>query len=251
MNNSISHSALRDYQKCPLLYFYRHHLKIQIPESSIHLVFGKALHYALEMHTKQKMNMVNTFKSAFKPDGLSYEDKLKFNDFMETGILQLKNYEGFLPGIQQMYGLTIMESEKRFELKNIVSPLSKTPLKFSQINGVIDFSTIYKKLGDYKTSSHKYTQAEVDESLQPTIYYLDYWMKNKELPKGFIYVVFLKKRKRDSIQMIETHRTLEDLENLVLLMNEIHTKVELKQFERSHDSSAFCDCYRYEEALTI
>lgn len=245
MIERISHSGARDYLDCPLLFLYRHVLKLELPEKPIHLHFGKALHHGLELLEKEKANPLEVFQKDFTVDLIAREDLAMFLNLQEVGPAILKYHQ------ENQLALDIVKTEEKLVFSDVKDPATGVKLAFKELVGVIDFETADGCLGDYKTSSHKYKQEEIDSSLQPTFYYLLYYLEHGKLPKSFIYVVFLKKRKRDMRQVLETTRTMEQITELIMLLNDIYSKVERKLFDRTHDQSKFCDCYRFEELLKI
>lgn len=247
---NLSYSTLRDYMSCPLLFYFRKYLRLQLPDKSIHLEFGSAIHKGLELHEAEGKDPLKVFKKEFRLEILNDEDQLKYHDFVESAERVLGDYKIQEEDIKEMHDIEITKTEEYFKIENPVAP-DGTKLKFKNLTGVVDLITKDKSLGDYKTSSKKYKQAEVDESLQPTFYYFWYWLTYGELPNRFLYIIFLKKHKTDKIQVLETTRTLEDINKLVHLANEVYTKVESKQFERGHDDHAWCDCFKYEELLEL
>lgn len=247
----ISHSRLKDYLSCPLLFYYRGVLGLKLPEKPIHLHFGKAFHKGLELKHTEKQQSSEVFKKEFTDEELSSDDLQKYLELREKGIDLLHKYDELEDYLKEVLGIKIIKSEEKIEASNIKDPTTGTPLAFEEIVGVIDFETEDERIGDYKTSGKPYKQEDIDKSLQPTIYYLLYFIRHGRLPNAFIYIVFLKKRKREPIQVLQTQRTYEDITNLINLMNEVYSKVERKLFDRGHDDGAFCDCFRYDELLRI
>lgn len=249
MVESISHSALRDYIKCPLLYFYRHVLKLEFKYKPLNLHFGSCLHSALEVYERDQKDPLIVFMNQFTPDVLSLEDKLKHEEYHTIGLKMLQQFKDERETLRDLYDLDITSCERRFSLENVVSPIDGTKLKFKRVNGVIDFETKNQAIGDYKTSSHKYKQEEVDESEQPTIYAMEKLFSQGKLPKEFLFIVFLKKRKKDMIQVIKTTRTKEDIHKLILKMNWVYDRIEKELFHRGHGDDAYCDCYLFDELV--
>ena len=243
--DKISHSALRCYLDCPKLFYFRYYLKLDLPENPIHLHFGKSLHKALELIDHKKPE--ETFVQEFSDSKISNDDKTLYLDLRDKGQEMLKYYVSQ----KDLLFLEIDKKEQMLSFTNVKDPETGKQLKFNRISGVLDFVTKDEIIGDYKTSSHKYTQEEIDASTQPTIYYLLYYLKHGRLPKKFVYVVFLKKRKRDMIQVLETQRSMKDITYLINLCNDTFDRIENKEFERNHDEHKFCDCFKYEEMLKI
>lgn len=213
--------------------------------------FGKSLHKGLELRATKEIDPVDTFKKEFKKDMLDDHDQLKHQEELENGIRLLEEYKLQEPFYNSVGAMKPIKAEEYFKLAGVKDPITNTPLKFEFMTGVVDAIFEDKKLCDYKTSSKKYSQEQVDESLQPTFYYLWYYTAYKELPKAFVYLVFLKRRKREPIQILETTRTKEDMSKLVTLCNEVYEKVEQRKFERTHSDFEYCDCMKYEQLLLV
>jgi RecB family exonuclease len=241
----LSYSLLKDYERCPLLFFYRHILDLELPIKSVHLVFGKSLHKALELYAAEQKDLDITFKEDFKIEDVEKEELAKFLEYRNTGLAMLEQFK------EISKELKIVKTEQKILAQDIIDKLTGEKLKFRQLTGIIDFITEDKCCGDYKTSSHKYTQEEVDSSMQPTIYALLYYLTYKELPREFIYIVFLKKRKKDFIQILKTKRSFEDISAFITKANQLYRKIEERDFEKNHDDFGFCDCKQYTELLKV
>lgn len=241
----ISHSGIKDYLKCPKLFYYRHILKIRLPEKPLPLLFGSALHKALELYEKKDKDPIEVFTKAFKLEMLDETDAEQYEKERENGIRLLEHFlDERSNGKLRKY--TITKTEQYFN-RPLVYPDTRKKAKIANFTGVVDFITSTGSLGDYKTSSKKYSQEQVDQSLQPDMYYLWYYLTYGKLPRRFIYIVFLKKRKRDPIQVLVTKRTLSDLVKLVTLIDNIATQIQKGMFQRTHNEHTYCDCYKYEE----
>jgi len=241
--DKISHSMYRDYLSCPKLFYYRHFLKIRPDDKPLPLHFGSALHAGLEAHHKGNGNIIDVFKREFTKDPLNEKDQLKYEDELANGIRLLNKYLEQEAFIRDNLDIQVITSEQYFaltDIKNLLVP---------KVSGVVDFVTKSGALGDYKTSSKRYKQEDIDSSAQPTFYYLWYLNKFGKLPKEFIYVVFLKKIKKEPIQILSTQRTQEDINNLLTSINEVAIKVENAEFERPPEDQhpRWCDCWKYEE----
>lgn len=248
MIERISHSAIRDYLSCPALFYYRHILKLRLPEKPVDLAFGKAMHLALELYQKFAVDPILTFCSNFSKDDTDNIEKYLM--LYEKGQDLLKEYLA-QQELFKIAKIEIVKTEEKLVMTDVIDPKTGTKLLFKELVGVIDFETKDERIGDYKTASKPYTADDILDSMQPTIYYLLYYLEHGKLPESFIYIVFLKKRKRDPIQILETARTFEDISQFILLANDVYRKVENKEFEKTHDEHAWCDCKKYEELLRI
>lgn len=243
----ISHSDIKDYLSCPKLFYYRRYLKIELPYKPMPLTFGSCLHSALEWYEKKGSDPIKLFKKLFTEDKIEDDDMIRYYDEHENGIRLLEHFlEEREDGILSEY--EVEQTEKRFYTR--IRKL-KVRSKIKYLSGIVDMIQTDEALVDYKTSSKPYKQEMIDDKrfLQPTVYYLWYYLTYGRLPPYFRYIVFLKKRKREPIQVLDTTRTMDDLISLIKTINSIASKVESKEFPRTHAGYTFCDCFRYEKFL--
>lgn len=248
---TISYSAYRDYKSCPALFYYRKVLRLKLPEEPLQLVFGKSLHYALEMFTKEGQDPVKVFEEDFSRDKLPDLDLEKFITAKDDGLRLLEFWKENQKEMLKEANLKVSEEEVRFKIEVDEDPLTKMKLSIPPITGVIDFITADGALGDYKTSSKKYTQEMVDTSDQPTFYYLAYYIKHGKLPKAFYYIVFRKNIKRVPVQILQTQRTMTQISQLLGDIQEVITAINNREFSGRHEQGAFCDCWKFDEMLKI
>ena len=255
-----SHSSINSYVKCPALFYYRYILQLRPRKRPLPLVFGSALHKGLELYEQKRVDPITVFEKDFKYDEilwetykgepLSDEDALeKFEGEIDNGIRLL---EHFLEEREnkggKLFDYKVLHTEKKF--KRTLDPIKGSKCRIKLLSGVVDVITKDEWIYDYKTSSKKYKQEDVDNPLvnmQPTIYYIWYYLTYGKLPKGFKYIVFMKKRKKDPIDVITTFRTIKDMQVLYRTINQVKSKVDKKQFNRNHGKYAFCDCFKLEE----
>jgi len=254
MLKKLSYSALRTYLSCPLLYWYRYVLKIKLPYKPIQLAFGSALHLALEKKiTEPTLDSKKVFLSVFKYEDLFFKDTIPYKrryyrELITNGMRLLNFY--FENYSEHFNEIKSTEQKFKFILKNPVTGHSSKYVKY--ITGITDYITKDKIIGDYKTSSKKYKQEEIDESLQPTFYYLWYYTLFEKLPAYFEYRVFLKKHKKEPLQIMKTKRTLEDLLGLYHLLEQQSKLIQARKFKRAiHSKYDFCDCKLYDTILKV
>ena len=169
---SVSYSSYRDYLKCPLLYFYRRILWLKLPDDPIQLVIGKAFHTALEKMERDKKDPIKVFEQEFTKDKVKSVSVEKYAMEKEESMRLLAFWRDNRKMMLSLAGFSITEYEVPFKLKVDRDPLTGNRLNLPSINGFVDFVTDKGGIGDYKTSSKKYTQEMVDTSDQPTFYYL-------------------------------------------------------------------------------
>ena len=91
---------------------------------------------------------------------------------------------------------------------------------------------------------------------QASIYVYQYYLQHKVWPKDFYFIVFVKGRKKNPIQVLRTKRTKEQIiqlyENIELTIDSLRNKTE-KDFKYGegffHDN--YCDCKLFEKTLLL
>lgn len=267
----ISATAIRDYLKCQKLFYYRHVLKLRLPTKPVQLVFGGAFHSGLESFYVGE-DPVKVFKSQFKfhmidwiKDGeqMSPDEAMdKFHELNEDGIAMMNEWKEKAEAIHKQYKIPMKgQSEVYFE-NWWVHPESGVRLSI-MVNGKVDRIASNGDILEFKTSSKRFDQDRVDGTEQGDVYcfarYNDLKLKK---PKFFFdhsdrmfYIVFLKGRKGDRIQVLETSRKVRDYariyETVDLIIDAVKKKEE-KDYKYGEDfMHKYCDCRKYEEQLLL
>jgi len=227
-------------------------MKLKLPDDPIQLVLGKSFHLALELMEKEGKDPVKVFEKDFTKDKVKSVSVEKFALEKEEAQRLLAFWRDNRKVMLSLEGFGITEYEVPFKLKVAQDPLTKQLLNLPSINGIVDFCTDVKGIGDYKTSSKKYTQEMVDTSDQPTFYYLWHLIERGKLPTEFVYIVFRKGIKKQPIQIIRTQRTMKQVSDLLASIQAVVFKIEGGQYFLKHDENErFCDCELYEELLRV
>jgi ABC-type molybdate transport system substrate-binding protein len=225
---------------------------LKLPDDPIQLVLGKAFHSALEQSERDKANIVNVFEKEFTKDKVKQVSVEKYAMEKEEALRLLKYWSENKAEMLKEQGFKITEHEVPFDLRVDQDPLTKQKLNLPPIKGFVDFVTDNGKIGDYKTSSKKYSQEMVDTSDQPTFYYLWHLIERGKLPAGFVYIVFRKGIKKVPIQILETQRTMKQVSDLLASLQAVVFKIQDKKYyERHNENEYFCDCTLYEEMLKV
>ena len=158
--------------------------------------------------------------------------------------------------IHQTYDIALKgQSEERFKgWWN--HPLSKKRRLPISINGIYDRTTEAHQILEFKTSNKLYKQNDIDTRDQASIYVYQYYLQHKVWPKDFYFIVFVKGRKKNPIQVLRTKRTKEQIiqlyENIELTIDSLRNKTE-KDFKYGegffHDN--YCDCKLFEKTLLL
>ena len=173
----ISTSAISDYISCGLHYKFGKIDKIKSEIISVALVFGTTIHKVLEMFYLDKMEgvkmplseMLNHFEEQWKKaaennSNIKFKEGKSYRSVMEEGKALLTVYFENLPedNCQQVIAI---EEPFSFNIPGIEVPFI----------GCIDLILEDEESGtliisDFKTSSKAYSAADVDKSLQLTLY---------------------------------------------------------------------------------
>jgi len=212
----LSSSQIDQYLRCPLKYRYQ---RIDgIPQSFVSsaLVFGGAIHAALEwMHGEQLRGREISLETAcriFNADWYSQKMDLpiRFKESEEESELLAMGKE-----MLRQYS-----SMKRSEVKGCEVPFA-VPLVHPEtsedlgvtLDGYIDTIEADPEEGEviveYKTSGQTFSQNDIDVRLQLTAYSYAYAALHQRLAKRFKVVTFLK-YKKPRIHVLETTRAKED-----------------------------------------
>lgn len=254
---SLSASSIRDFKNCPALFYYRHVLKLRLPQKQMNLIFGGAVHNGLEHYHDEGEDLekaTKAFHKAFfaQKTALLPEEAGEFFNHLAEGKKLITAYHDQQEYMKSVYGITpggISEMKFSVILKD---PITEEELGLP-INGRIDRITGTNQVVEFKTAKKKYKQDETDLLDQATIYE---WVTELETGKpvpGIFYVVLLKERKKDPIQIIKTSRSVEDRTRLFREAKNILKHVEAGRFPKgcSGFKERFCDCGRYRDALAI
>lgn len=252
----ISATAVRDYLKCQKLFYYKYVLRLRLPNKPIQLVFGGAFHHGLEAWYDGK-DPTEVFKSEFKASEIDPFDPIAYEEAMTDGIAMMEEWKEKAPALHKQYKISMKgESEKAFQ-NMWFHPETGERLPIV-VNGRYDRVTSDDcDILEFKTSSKKYTQDQVDTTDQGNIYtfsrYLD--TKKKKMPERMIYIIFLKGRKKDRIQVLITNRTkkqyIQAFETVSLILNNLRGREEKDYRYGEGFMHKYCDCRKFEEMLLI
>ena len=251
----FSPSAIITYVNCPLSFYYQYIAKIQLPQKQIHLLFGGAVHSAIEgMYNKLEPHGI--FDEKFDINKLSAEEKSLHEEYVKLGHEMVKNYVAEHGILEDLYHLNAGTSElyiKRHLKNPITGELSSIPM-----SGRIDRLTDAGIIIDYKTSSHKWSAEDTGYKIQTELYNLWYYSEYGRLPEETLYIVLLKKYKEvdkkesQVIQLLSKHCTMDELASTFEEVEIILSKINNGDFERPLGfHPPYCDCHRYEEALKV
>ena len=241
------------YLNCPLSFYYQYIAKIRLPQKQIHLVFGSAIHAAVEA-IFNKEEPFSHFEIEFDKKKLLDEEKDKYDEFYKLGYEMIRNYIKEYPTLDKLYELSEGESELWIRRK-LINPMTGEESSLP-ISGKIDRLTEGGRVVEYKTAGKKWTKEDLSYKLQTLLYNLWFYTEKGEMPLETVYIVLLKKYKHqgrgETYQVLTKHCTLEELASTFEEVELILQKINNNEFERPRGyHPKWCDCYRFEEVLTI
>ncbi len=211
-NIKLSRLQIDDYYTCPKKFYYSHIIRIPLLENQA-LMFGIAIHSAINHHLARKMRKEETNLSLIMDD---YKEAFRNVGFISVEH-EKKRFEAGLDAIKLFYnddkkeGMTPLAQETSFDF--IVDGTT--------IIGRYD--AIYKhgkeiEIRDFKTSDVK-TEEDADrrikESTQMKIYALSYLTKFNVIPKTTLYFIESGVRGEAVFRIDEIEKTREMIREVV------------------------------------
>jgi len=171
----ISHSAISTYQTCLLRYFFTYIAQLPKESVSASLVFGGAIHSALEAHSHAVMvgesppsadELVAAYERAWQTETTSRVRFGKADSADSLGDLARRMLQAFVESPTARIDGTILGIEE--ELRAPIIPGCPDVL------GRLDLLVLtenHLRVIDFKTSKSKWTAAKVEESTPPMLLY--------------------------------------------------------------------------------
>lgn len=229
-----SYSALNQYMRCPLQYYFERVLRLPKPTVASGLVLGGAVHEALAYyHTRLKRGQKFDIQKI---------QRVFFNAWQAKEYDQKVQYKSGENRVSQIaVGITLLETyleskppENIFDVeRELIVPLvnSRGELLETPLIAVLDLLTTLEdelKIHEIKTSGRAYGQFETDTSLQATTYaHACHGQFGVEAEVEFMVLV---KTKTPKLQKISTVRSETDFERLGDIVENIERAVENKIF---------------------
>jgi len=240
------HFSLRQleaYLACPYKYKLMYVDKMRWPKVPSGAAFGIAMHKAIEIINRQRFaagmftsedvkHVGNVFDEPWDLElqysNIEYRNGDDPGRLREQGRTLLKMY------VDQFRDLEPSHVEKEFEL-----PIPGRILKPKVIKGRIDLIK-NGSVWEFKTSSRTTPQADVDASLQHTLYSWAYQEMFRRVPE-VLKTVVLVRTKQPKIAVLETHRDKKDHERLMEIMSQVIRGIRHKVFYKNPQSRFGCN----------
>lgn len=250
----VTASMVKSFDRCKKLFYYQYVINngkgLRLPYKSIPLVFGGAFHKGVEAYYVGK-DPVKEFVKYFVEDGIKDiekpEVKKKFEENMIDGIRLMEAWKLEAPKIHKLYKISVKgQSEVEFKADwGLDIP----------VHGRYDYTTHINQILEFKTSKKPYKQDDVDKLDQASIYNESYEIITGNAPIEIFYIVFIKGRKKDPIQVLRTTRTKKQIkETRAKIQNLIDSVRTFKEKDYAYGEGfmhTYCDCKNYEEALLL
>lgn len=224
-----SYSSINQYLRCPLQFYFERVLKIPRASVPSGLVFGSAMHDALEHYhlalkhgdeiswNQLQLYFLESWAIREAEKEVDYKSGETQQELTEQAVELLKLY------VQEPPPKEILWVEQRFlvPVRNSSGDYLETPLL--TVADLITFEDGRLKVNEFKTSARAYSEFEVDTSLQATCYVSALW----ECLAKWATVEFtvLVKTKTPKIQRVKTQRTDEDFQRLGDIVQAVESAV--------------------------
>tara|TARA_R110002072_G_scaffold146075_3_gene292923 strand:- start:97073 stop:97918 length:846 start_codon:yes stop_codon:yes gene_type:complete len=224
-----SYSAINQYLRCPLQYYFQRILKLPQPTVSSGLVLGSAIHNALAVYHRYLMEKKEPVEQQIRQEFFetwllrTEEQKVEFKanesqeDLIEQGLALLKLY------LEEPPPQNIVAIEQRFlvPLHNSEGEYLETPLL--AFTDLITKEADVLKVTEFKTSGRSYGDFEVEASLQATCYVNAVIETTGQMPT--VEYAVLVKTKTPKLQRLKTSRSEDDLGRLGDLVQNVERAV--------------------------
>ncbi len=229
-----SYSAISQYLRCPLQYYFQRVLGLPSRTVSGGLVLGSAVHAGLaEYHRRLKaQELIDTaaIRKAFhdcwsereSQESVLYREGDTRDDSLQQGLQLLELY------LQEPPPDEIVAVERR-----ILAPLSNSQGEYLEtpLVAIADLITTADEtltIREFKTSGRAYSAADVESSLQPTCYV--HAIRETFGTDANVEYTVLVKTKTPKVQRIRTSRYAADCGRLGDLVQAIQRAVDLGNF---------------------
>jgi CRISPR/Cas system-associated exonuclease Cas4 (RecB family) len=229
-----SYSAITQYLRCPLQYYFQRIARIKPLFTPSSLVLGSSIHEALALYhrslqtqqpaTKEQVqtSFLEAWKTRNTTETVQIDGKQNESAILEQGVAMLDAYFKEPPPEK----ILIVEQEFLAPLHTSGGEILEKPM-----TSIIDLVTENEqglKITDLKTSSRSYSEYEAAISLQATVY-ANSIQENFGKLAAFEYLVLVK-TKSPRVQRLVTTRTEKDLGRLGDLVQAVDRAIESETF---------------------
>ena len=225
--------------KCPRQFYYRYVEGFKIKPNSA-MKFGSAYHSVHESNFNEKISvgeflslesMLDLFKDRWTEDQKEVEwegEPIPAGKLLDIGVMGIAEYyDRILPSKDPAL------AEYEFEIQ--------LPEVARSFVGIIDYVGKDGTVTDHKTASRKWPMDRVETEMQPSAYYLGMQYSPDKLPEAgkFKYEVIVKKNVPE-IQVLETTRTQQDLDDYVGRIRTAERLIDAEIFPKTEPGNWYC-----------
>jgi hypothetical protein len=259
----VRQSALIQFELCGEAYRRRYIAKEQDLAGTAALR-GRAVHYGAQVNHAQKVTSGRDLPKTqiLEATAAAFDESKAKDGFRltreEMGVGVKPTLARTLDGAVRLAGLyadelapslhpRYVEQDVAFELH----PGADTTVRFG---GRLDLADRGKAIHDLKTSGRRKSQADVDDSLQGSIYWLLYRALTGEEPTAFVLDVLVDSDKGPFLQKLGTQRTSRDLAVLVNRVNAMIRSIQAGVFTPAAVGSWKCSekfCSHWESCAYV
>lgn len=244
----ISPSMVSTYLFCPRQFYYEYIEKIELPWTPIPLLFGQAIHKAVEVD-RNGNDMIEAFREIFDKNKLSSEDQEKYDSHITLGVDLLKEYEQRKDAIALTHQIVPGGDAERWLIREIENPATgeilELPLSFKY-----DYLMPGGNLVEYKTSKRTWNRFDDKVLLQTGLYAMGLAATLDEPVKQILYIVFVKDpHASKKIQTLPVEPTEEQMDAAFDIAKSVISKIKQGKFNRPKRHWRGCRCIA-QEAIT-
>lgn len=213
------------------------------------LVFGSAVHKGIEDFYGGKPN---TFLEDFKRKDITKKEDQPEADFLqefaehkELGMKLLTDFVDRQSWLEHVYGISPRGvSEQKFEIE-AKNPSTNEPLGLN-LKGTYDRITSTGGILEFKTSKKPYKKDDLDEKPQSWFYPLSFFLERHAIPESFSYIVLLKQRKKEPVQVLQKKLTSDDIDMAFRRLKGVVMQLKMRNWVRGNGRfENNCDCVRF------
>jgi RecB family exonuclease len=247
----FSPSSLGLYISCPRAYFYQYVCKIQLPQDSVHLVFGSAIHKAIETFSGDISKAKLIYQLEFDKTKLTPKEYPKYDELLPIGEKILDRWFEKSDFLNKVYDIAPINQRELWIESVLENPLTGEKLTIP-MKGRVDALTEKEQIIDYKTAGKLYDVNDEDFKYQTKLYALAYWTEHRHLSGKIVYFVLPKNMKvLDSatpIQVIDLQYTVEDLAEAFEKTKNLLIRIDSGDFKKGKHLP-YCGCIKLDKLL--
>ena len=218
---------------------------------SVHLVFGGAIHKAIETYMGDIAQAKLVYNLEFDKGKLDTKEHVKYDELKPIGEKILDKWFEKCDFLNKVYDIAPAKEKELWIESYLINPLTGEKLSIP-MKGRLDQLTQKEQIIDYKTSGKLYDVDAEDFKFQTKLYALAYYTEHKHLCGKIVYFVLPKNNKiLDSatpIQVIDLQYTIEDLAETFEKTKNILAQIEQGDFKKGK-CLPYCEHRRLDKML--